>query len=56
MTLTQVLVTALAFLVAGVEEQVRSLAMLWGGHPRFIQVDAFERLDEKVQLVRQLIS
>ena len=32
------------------------LAMLWGGHPRFTRVEAFERLDEKVQVVRQLIS
>jgi predicted ATPase len=32
------------------------LAMLWGSHPRFTRVEAFERLDEKVQVVRQLIS
>jgi predicted ATPase len=32
------------------------LAMLWGGHPRLTRVDAFERLDNKVQAVRQLIS
>jgi predicted ATPase len=32
------------------------LAMLWDGHPRFTRVDAFAHLDEKVKVVRQLIS
>ena len=32
------------------------LAMLWGGHPQFMQVDAFERLDEKVATVRAILQ
>jgi hypothetical protein len=32
------------------------LAMLWGGHPRFTQVDAFEHLNDKVGAVRSLID
>jgi predicted ATPase len=32
------------------------LALLWGGHPRLTRVDAFERLDEKIRVVRQLMS
>jgi predicted ATPase len=31
------------------------LAILWGAHPRFIRIDAFANVDEKVREVRELL-